>query len=244
MFPELFSIGPITVYTYGVLVALGFLAGTYYAAANSKDVMSKQQVYDFIFYVILVGLIGARLLYVLTNFSYYSDNPLEILQIWKGGLVYYGGFICVLLFAFFYCRNKKTNILKLADIFAPALALGHFFGRIGCFFSGCCYGKNTDYFLAVSGRHPTQLYEAFGNLLIFFLLNKILKSSHKKGYVFAWYMFLYSILRFFIEIFRGDDRGTFFLGMSPAQNISIIIFLITLVIFIKGYENGKNNNRK
>lgn len=238
MFPELFSIGPITVYTYGVLVALGFLAGTYYAAANSKDVMPKQQVYDFIFYVILTGIIGARLLYVLINFSYYASKPVEILQIWKGGLVYYGGFFCVLIYAYFYCRNKKIDIFKLIDVFSPALALGHFFGRIGCFFSGCCYGKSTDCVLAVSGRHPTQLYEAAGNLIIFFVLNKILKSEHKKGYVFVWYMFLYSILRFIIEFFRGDDRGTFFLGMSPAQNISLVIFLTAALLLLKKKVRG------
>ena len=233
MFPELFSLGPITIYTYGVLVALGFFAGTCYVASHSQNVLSKQQVYDFIFYLILAGLIGARLLYVLTNFSYYLNNPLEIVQIWKGGLVYYGGFFCVLIFAYFYCRNKKIDILKLVDIFSPALALGHIFGRIGCFFSGCCYGKVSSCALAISGRHPTQLYEACGNFIIFFILNRLLKKDHRKGYVFVWYMFLYSILRFSIEFFRGDDRGIFFFGLSPAQNISIVIFLIAVVLLIK-----------
>lgn len=239
MFPELFSLGPITVYTYGVLVALGFLAGTYYAAKHSSGIISKQQIYDFIFYLIIAGIVGARLFYILTNFSYYLSNPLEAIQVWKGGLVYYGGFIIVLVFAYFYCKKNKIDIFKLADIFAPALALGHFFGRIGCFFSGCCYGQKTDFVLAVSGRHPTQLYEACGNLMIFFILNRILKNNRKKGYVFVWYMFLYSILRFCVEFFRGDDRGTFFLGLSPAQNISIIIFVAALFFLIRG-KYGKD----
>ncbi len=239
MYPELFSIGFITVHTYGVFVALGFLAGTWYVAVHSQDVLSKQQVYDFVFYLIIAGLIGARLLYVLINFPYYSNNLLEILQIWKGGLVYYGGFFCVLIFAYFYCKNKKIDIFKLVDVFSPALALGHVFGRIGCFFSGCCYGKVSACALAIAGKHPTQLYEAFGNLIIFFILNKFLKSNHKKGYVFVWYMFLYSLLRFCVEFFRGDDRGVFFLSLSPAQNISIFVFVVATILLIKEFIKWK-----
>lgn len=232
MYPELFSIGKITIYTYGVLVALGFFMGMQYIVKYSKNIITKQQVYDFLFYVILIGIIGARLFYVMLDIPYYKSNPLEIFQVWKGGLVYYGGFVAVLIFAFFYCRYKKINIVKLIDVFAPALALGHAFGRIGCFFSGCCYGKSTDCFLAISHKHPTQLYESLGNIIIFFILHILLKKSHKDGYVFVLYMLLYSILRFCVEFFRGDDRGMFFLGLSPAQNISIVIFVVAIVILI------------
>ena len=232
MYPELFSIGKITIYTYGVLVALGFFIGMQYIAKYSKNIVTKQQVYDFLFYVILIGIIGARLFYVMLDIPYYKSNPLEIFQVWKGGLVYYGGFVAVLIFAFFYCRYKKINIIKLIDVFAPALALGHAFGRIGCFFSGCCYGKSTDCFLAISHKHPTQLYESLGNIIIFFILHNLLKKSHKDGYVFVLYMLLYSILRFYVEFFRGDDRGTFILGLSPAQNISIVIFFIAMIILL------------
>ncbi|MBR3627965.1 MAG: prolipoprotein diacylglyceryl transferase [Elusimicrobia bacterium] len=237
MYPELFSIGKFTIYTYGVLVALGFFIGMQYIVRYSKNIISKQQIYDFLFYVILVGIIGARIFYVFLDMSYYLSHPLEIIQVWKGGLVYYGGFAAVLIFAFFYCKYKKFNIVKLVDIFAPALALGHFFGRIGCFFSGCCYGKNTDCFLAIAHKHPTQLYEALGNLIIFFILNKFLQQKHKDGYVFVLYMLLYSILRFGVEFFRGDDRGIFFFGLSPAQNISIIIFMIAMTLIFNMYRN-------
>ena len=240
MYPELFSIGKFTIYTYGVLVALGFFVGMQYIVKYSKNIINKQQIYDFLFYVILIGIIGARIFYVLLNLPYYISNSLEILQVWKGGLVYYGGFIAVLIFAFLYCRYKKINIVKLMDVFAPALALGHTFGRIGCFFSGCCYGKNTDCFLAIAHKHPTQLYEACGNLMIFFILHNFLKKSHKDGYVFVSYMLLYSILRFSVEFFRGDDRGTFFLGLSPAQNISIIIFVIAIIILLFTKNGAKN----
>jgi phosphatidylglycerol:prolipoprotein diacylglycerol transferase len=237
MYPELFSIGNFTIYTYGVLVALGFFMGMQYIVKYSKNIITKQQVYDFLFYVILVGIIGARIFYVLLDIPYYLSHPLEIIQVWKGGLVYYGGFVAVLIFAFFYCKHKKFNIVKLVDVFAPALALGHFFGRIGCFFSGCCYGKNTDCFLAIAHKHPTQLYEALGNLIIFVILHKFLQQKHKDGYVFVLYMVLYSILRFGVEFFRGDDRGIFIFGLSPAQNISIIIFMIAMTLVFNQYKN-------
>ena len=237
MYPELFSIGKFTIYTYGVFVALGFFVGMQYIVKHSKNIINKQQVYDFLFYMILVGIIGARLFYVCLDLSYYLSHPLEIIQVWKGGLVYYGGFIAVLVLTFFYFKNKKINVLKLMDVFAPALALGHLFGRIGCFFSGCCYGKNTDCFLAISQKHPTQLYEALGNLIIFFILHNFLKKSHRDGYVFVLYMLLYSILRFGVEFFRGDDRGIFVFGLSPAQNISIIIFMIAMTFIFNMYRN-------
>ena len=232
MYPDLFSIGNITIYTYGVLVALGFFVGMQYIVKYSKNIISKQQVYDFLFYVILVGIIGARLFYVMLDLPYYKSNPLEIFQVWKGGLVYYGGFVAVLIFAFFYCKYKKINIVKLIDVFAPALALGHAFGRIGCFFSGCCYGKSSACFFAIAHKHPTQLYEAFGNLIIFFVLHSFLKKTHKDGYVFVLYMVMYSVLRFFVEFFRGDDRGFFIFALSPAQNISVVIFIVAVVLLI------------
>ncbi len=237
MYPELFSIGKFTVYTYGVLVALGFFVGMQYIVKYSKNIIGKQQVYDFLFYMILVGIVGARLFYVCLDIPYYLSKPLEIVQVWKGGLVYYGGFIAVLVFTFFYFRNKKVNVIKLMDVFAPALALGHLFGRIGCFFSGCCYGKNTDCFLAIAHKHPTQLYEALGNLIIFFILHTLLKKQHKDGYVFVLYMLLYSVLRFSVEFFRGDDRGIFIFSLSPAQNISIIIFMIAMTLIFNMYRN-------
>ena len=242
MYPELFSIGKFTIYTYGVLVAIGFFIGMQYIIKYSGNIINKQSLYDFLFYIILIGIIGARLFYVLLDLPSYLSHPLEIIQVWKGGLVYYGGFLATLIFAFFYCKHKNFNIVKLADVFAPALALGHFFGRIGCFFSGCCYGKNTECFLSIAHKHPTQLYEAFGNLIIFFVLHKFLRKKHKDGHVFLLYMLMYSELRFFVELFRGDDRGSFIFGLSPAQNISILIFIIAIVILLF-VKNGDNNEK-
>lgn len=242
MHPVLFTIGSFTVYSYGLLVAVGFFAGMKYMVSRSSDVpIKKQQLYDFLFYLILFGIAGARLLYVFTNLDFFVTHPFDIIKIWEGGLVFYGGFLAVLLFSFFYCKNKKIDIRKLADIASPALALGHTFGRIGCFFAGCCYGRECDFFLSVNHRHPTQLYESLGNLAIFFILHNINKKEHRKGAVFIFYLCMYSVLRFFVEFFRGDDRGLFIVGFSIAQIISFAIFTISFVwLFINyGAKNEK-----
>lgn len=242
MHPVLFTIGNFTIYSYGVLVAIGFFAGMQYMAKYSCLVpVQKQQLYDFLFYLILCAIAGARLFYVLTNLDFFLMHPVDIIKVWEGGLVFYGGFLAVVIFAYFYCRNKKIDLPKLADIAAPALALGHFFGRIGCFLSGCCYGRECDFALAVNDRHPTQLYESLGNLAIFFILHNIVKKEHKKGLVFACYMFMYSVLRFFVEFFRGDDRGAFTAGLSIAQIISLAMILICITWFFMNY--GAKNEK-
>ena len=240
MYPELFTIFGITIYSYGLLVAIGFFAGMTYITKYSDNIpVKKDQMYDFLFYLIVVSIIGARLLYVLVNIDSFIQHPLDVIKVWQGGLVFYGGFIAAVLYALIYCKYKKINIKRLADVFAPALALGHSFGRIGCLLSGCCYGKETHCLIAVNNRYPTQIFEAAGNLIIFFILHKLYKKSHKDGYVFLLYLIFYSVLRFSIEFFRGDDRGSFFLGLSPAQNISIIILLVAIILLI-GSKRGKN----
>lgn len=240
MYPELFTIFGITVYSYGLLVAIGFFAGMTYITKYSDNIsVKKDQMYDFLFYLIVVSIIGARLLYVLVNVDSFIQHPLDVIKVWQGGLVFYGGFIAAVLYALIYCKYKKINIKRLADVFAPALALGHSFGRIGCLLSGCCYGKETHCFISVNNRYPTQIFEAVGNLIIFFILHKLYKKSHKDGHVFLLYLIFYSVLRFSIEFFRGDDRGSFFLGLSPAQNISIVILLVAVVLLFKNKKLGK-----
>ena len=240
MYPELFTIFGITVYSYGLLVAIGFFAGMTYITKYSDNIpVKKDQMYDFLFYLIVVSIIGARLLYVLVNIDSFIQHPLDIIKVWQGGLVFYGGFIAAVLYALIYCKYKKINIKRLADVFAPALALGHSFGRIGCLLSGCCYGKETHCLISVNNRYSTQIFEAAGNLIIFFILHKLYKKSHKDGHIFLLYLIFYSVLRFSIEFFRGDDRGSFFLGLSPAQNISIVILFVAVVLLLKNKKLGK-----
>lgn len=238
MYPELFTVGGITIYTYGVCVALGFFIAIQYAIKYSVNTgATKNQLYDLFFYIILAGIIGARLLYVLIEFKYFISNPLEIFQLWKGGLVYYGGFIGAVVVAFIYLKFKKISMPKILDVFVPALALGHFFGRIGCFFSGCCYGRECDLAFAINNRYPTQLFEAFCNLIIFFVLHQFNKKEHKPGLTFLLYLIVYPGMRFIIEFFRGDDRGVFILGLSVGQVTSIGIIIVSILIIIFKYRN-------
>jgi phosphatidylglycerol:prolipoprotein diacylglycerol transferase len=142
-----------------------------------------------------------------------------------------------------YVRIKKISILKLGDFFVPSLALGHAIGRIGCFFAGCCYGKETDVAWSVVFRdknssavlnvhlHPTQLYEALGNFLIFFFLYFYSKKEHEKGFLVSFYFISYAVLRFIVEFFRGDlDRWRQCVGLSISQILSLILFIIGVSI--------------
>ena len=246
MHPILFSFGNITVYTYGFFVAAGFFAATLYVSKTAKsDIISQDNLYSLFLYTIAAAIVGARLLYVLTNPGEFAKAPLNIFKVWHGGLVYYGGFIVAALYVIWYAKRKKIPLARLSDVIAPALGLGHFFGRIGCFFAGCCYGKecslpwsvvfnNTDT-LALRGvhLHPVQIYEALGNLMIFVILHFYNKKEHAAGNAFALYLIIYAVLRFSLEFFRGDFRGATFAGLSIAQLVSIILLASGIIIIMR-----------
>jgi len=150
--------------------------------------------------ILLSSLVGARLLYVIQNFSLFSDHPLDMFKIWNGGLVFYGGFILALVAAMVYVKYKKFDLWPTADLLAPAIALGHAVGRLGCLFAGCCYGKTCDLPWAITFSdpeslaplgiplHPTQLYAVFSNLIIFGLLLAMDKKSAFAGRLFWLYI--------------------------------------------------------
>jgi phosphatidylglycerol:prolipoprotein diacylglycerol transferase len=257
MYPILFSFCGIEIRGYGFFAAVAFVSAVVYVSQRIKksneQIMTVDQFYSFFAFLILFAIVGARVLYILTDIKYYISHPLKIFYIWEGGIVYYGGFIAGTIFTIFYAKFRKINILKFADILAPAIALGHFFGRIGCFFAGCCYGKSSNLpcavvfsnpnTIAIRGvpLHPAQLYEAFANIALFFYLNWLLKKENKDGKVFAVYLIVYSVIRFAVEFFRGDDRGIYFLGVSIGQIISIVVFSAGLFIFTRVESARKNN---
>jgi phosphatidylglycerol:prolipoprotein diacylglycerol transferase len=245
MHPILFSFGGFTIYTYGFFVALGFFTATLYVTKTVKsDIISQDNLYSLFLYTILAAIAGARLLYVLTNPGEFIKAPLDIFKVWQGGLVYYGGFITAVLYVVWHAKRKKAPLARLSDAIAPALGLGHFFGRIGCFFAGCCYGKacelpwavtfNNSDTLAQQGvhLHPTQIYEALGNLAIFAILHFYNKKGHAAGKTFALYLITYALLRFTVEFFRGDYRGATFAGLSIAQTVSVLLFITGSVIMM------------
>ncbi|MDR2191907.1 MAG: prolipoprotein diacylglyceryl transferase [Endomicrobium sp.] len=259
MRPILFQFFSIKLYSYGLLAALAFLAAFFYISRNVKKskpaLIEQDALQNLFFYCAIAAIVGARAFYVLTNLDAFLFAPLDVFKIWEGGLVYYGGLVCAVAFAVFYLKKYKIPALKFSDIIAPALALGHSIGRLGCLFAGCCYGKPSNVFwgitftnsdtLAIKGvsLHPTQLYEAFFNFLIFAVLHLYNKKTHKNGKTAGFYLILYSCMRFIIEFFRGDERGRFFLGLSPSQNISIILFAagLSFLFFIRRQKNDAAN---
>ena len=247
MFPNLFSIGPLTIHTYGVFVALGFLSGILISIKIGKSMeIDSQQVMDMGFLIILSGLIGSHLAYVLMNLSYYKSNLIDILKIWDGGLVFSGGLIAVAITMVLYAKRKKISVLRIGDLWSPAAAIGQAIGRIGCFMAGCCFGKPTDMIWGITFRnteslaplniplHPTQLYSSFCGFIIFIILLTLSAKKKFEGQVFIWFLILHSTARLLIERYRGDNRG-FIPGVdwTVTQLISILIlFSAVILLFI------------
>lgn len=254
MQPVLFKIGSITLYTYGLFVGLGFLAAVTFAGrrAAARGII-RDEMTDLFFVILLSSLIGARLLYVLLNFQDFAAHPLSIFKIWTGGLVFYGGFIAALISALIYIKTKALPLAKTADILAPAIALGHAVGRIGCFFAGCCYGRQCHLPWAVTFEdpaslaplhtpmHPTQIYSVFTNLLLFIILILADKREKTDGLTFWLYIFLYGIFRFFVEMFRGDPRGDFVLNfLSVSQGIGLCMAVAGLCMMTYLCRSNRN----
>lgn len=253
MFPTVIKLGPFAVRSYGLMVAIGLFAALQYLLVKSRQKgLSENKITDMVLYTIVAGLIGARIAYVLTNFRFYFNNPSDIFKIWEGGLVFYGGFLAGLLaLAVFVRMNPKLDFWELGDILAPAVSLGHAFGRVGCLLAGCCYGKPSELPWAVKFTnpeslaplgvclHPTQIYESLGAVAIFAALDRFNTKPHKKGQTVFAYLFLYGLLRFLVEFLRGDDRGAQLLSLSQGQMISLIIIAASAWLFFK--KNETNN---
>src|SRR5712664_2115194 len=249
MYPRLFELGPITLYTYGVLLAAAYLVGLKLAMSRAKARgLDANRVLDLGIYIIISALIGAKLLLLVTDFRAFTSNPRELLTLARSGGVFYGGLILAVVVALVYIRRVGLPLWMTCDVFAPGIALGHVVGRFGCLFAGCCYGKPTmkpwgitftDPFAAANvgtplgvPLHPTQLYEAGAELLILvFLLTTERKGRPFPGRTFWLYMLLYSISRFIIEFFRGDERGTVFM-FSTSQFISLLLAPLAIVMLV------------
>ncbi len=241
MFPILFHLGPLTIRTYGAMVALAFLASLQAGrmAARARRI-GEAFFLDLVAILIMTGLLGARLFYILVNLSYFRDHPWESFKVWEGGLVFYGGFLLAAFVGIVFTWYRGYAVEEVADCLAPALALGQGIGRWGCFFAGCCYGKPTSLPWGIRFKdpaslaplgvqlHPVQIYESIGNLLIAALLWLMLRRQKEThGELFWLYVFLYGILRFAIETLRGDDRGPIHGGLAPSQIIALIAILIS-----------------
>jgi phosphatidylglycerol:prolipoprotein diacylglycerol transferase len=246
VYPELLKLGPITVYTYGVLLAAAYLLGLKLAMTRAKSRgLDPNRALDLGIAIIVAALVGAKLLLILVDFDKFRQNPGEILSIVRAGGVFYGGLIAAVAVAFWYMWRHRMPLWTTCDVFAPGIALGHAVGRLGCLMAGCCYGRETHVPWAITFTnpeaaanvgtplgvplHPTQLYESAAEALILVLLLWTEKKGRPfEGRTFWSYLVLYGISRFVIEFFRGDERGVVFGTISTSQFISLIIVPVAI----------------
>lgn len=228
MHPVLLKLGPLNVYSYGVMVALGFALATAFVYMRAPAFgIDKNNVVDLMILMLVSGIAGARLFYILQNLAYYRVNPSEMLNLSKGGLVWYGAFAMGLGVSAIYMKIKKMDFWTSLDLAAPYIALAQAVGRIGCFMNGCCYGVT----MADGTLHPTQLYSAAALICIFAALRIWQDHRHFKGEIFLGYCILYSLKRFLMEFLRGDNPRIFF-GMTISQAISCGVLASSLGILI------------
>ncbi len=256
MKPILFTLFGIPFYSYGIMTAVGFTIGLLYALYEARrNKIKSELILDISFWFIIASIVGARILFIIVEWDYYRSRFLDIFKIWEGGLVFFGGIILATITGIIYLKVKRQPVLLVADIFAPALPLGETFGRIGCFLAGCCYGKPTDIPWGIVlpnlvGKpwvisssiglhlHPTQLYSSGSAFLIFIITQFLKKRKPYDGYLMFVTFLLYSIERFIIEFFRGDERGWVIKDyLSTSQFISLIVIGIC-VIFLWYFGKG------
>jgi phosphatidylglycerol:prolipoprotein diacylglycerol transferase len=254
MYPELFHIGSFPVNTYGVLLALAFMAALFVASRlGGRDGLPRERVFDLGLWMLLGGLIGSKLLLMVAEPEYGQDwrNLLSIDFLRSGG-VWYGGFLGGLLTGVVLIRRYRLPFWKVTDALAPGVALGQAIGREGCFAAGCCWGRPTDVpwgveFGELAHRitgvptgvhlHPTQLYESFAALLLFLFLYWLHRRKRFDGQVIGAYAVLYGLTRFAIEFFRDDPRGdilglTTLTHLSTSQLISLVVIAGGLVFLL------------
>jgi phosphatidylglycerol---prolipoprotein diacylglyceryl transferase len=255
MHPILIRFGPFTIHTYGFLIAIGFLIGLWLAVKQAqKENIPVNKILDLSFYLLLAAIVGSRLFFILINAEHYINHPIDVFKIWEGGLVFYGGVLLAVPVAVWYIKRYGLDIWSTADIFAPSIAIGHVFGRLGCLSAGCCFGKTAEALpwgiiftdpecLAPTNvlLHPTQLYESAGELLIFLILIMLRTYKSFNGLLFMSYLILYAVLRFIVEFFRGDVGRGFVMGnLSVSQGISILICFTG----VAGFFVLRQKNRK
>jgi len=267
MHPDLFQIGPLTVRAYGTMIVLGFFLGISLVRLRSKKYMMKwDDCLDLSFYLLLAGIVGGKLFYWLilpANFNSEMEllfsNPMRFLQNLGSGFEFFGSLFVGILTFILFVRRRRMPLLKTLDLFAPAMPLVHAGGRIGCFLAGCCFGKECNHWWAVTFNdpntlappgiplHPTQLYESICLLILVGILLVIEKWVSKiEGRMISLYVIGYTVIRFIVEYFRADARGSAMGGtLSMTQVLAIFAAVIAVTVYIfltlKKYRETRNS---
>jgi phosphatidylglycerol:prolipoprotein diacylglycerol transferase len=254
LYPELISFGPVTIHTYGAFLALGAGLGlwllTRLAPANGLD---PDRAMTLAVCVLVAGVIGSRAVFVILEWESFANAPGRLIRFWEGGLVFYGGVAAGVPTALFLIKRWKLPALPLLDCLAPALALGQFFGRLGCFSAGCCYGLpwegwcavtfNSPLTLAARGipLHPSQIYHAAELLFVLAVLLLLWRRRVFHGQIFFTYGLLHGVFRVIIEQFRGDYRGEPLIAwVTPTAAFALAFALVSAVALVYLYKKHKS----
>ncbi len=250
VFP-MFRLGPLHINMYGIMFALGFLAAIFLAVREAKKRnINKEIIYDLAFYLLIGGIVGARLFYII--FFWSDGTPLSLISaiaVWNGGLSWFGGFIGALVIGYVYLKKNKLNFWVYVDIFTVPLVIGHIFGRLGDYFIGGHPGKITNLpwaiYLQNALRHPVVLYELIGLGIIVVILLKLKKFKLFNGFLFLSYTMLYSIQRMILDFFRIESTDPKYIGLTPSQYIVIVLFIIAAYFLkFKYVKSSKKSQHK
>lgn len=251
----LFELFGIQVKSYGLMIAIGIMVALLMLLKlSNKFGYDEDDIWGLFFQSVIVGLLGGKLLWIITEIDYIIDNPKILLDVGTGFVVY-GALIAGMLSIYLYCRKKKWNFLNILDITVPGVAIAQGFGRVGCFLAGCCYGAPTHSHYGVVfptnslapsdvRLYPTQVYSSIFDFILGFILLWYLKKKNKDGKVAGLYLILYSVGRFIIEFLRNDPRGSVGV-LSTSQFIAIFTFIFGIMIFnIHSFRKNKGIDKK
>lgn len=266
MYPELFKLGPISVRSYGFMLAVSFFLGVYYVSRVARrEKLDFGQLLTIAYILVFAGIIGARLSYVLFHLEEFSRNwtasfnPFHSTHFGIAGLNLYGGILAAIICTYIYLKARRMPVLKTLDVFAPTVGLGLLVTRLGCFLNGCCFGTPTDLPWGISfpensipyhvfgsaHLHPAQIYSSLYGLILFLFLHWRLKNRQFGGQVLALLLMIEAVFRYAIEYVRyyEDEMHVPFLGMNPTYNhlISILLFLLGLGIYTVQYRKHRTS---
>ncbi|WHH60160.1 prolipoprotein diacylglyceryl transferase [Petroclostridium sp. X23] len=242
----LFYVFGFPVHFFGLMIAVGMLAGIYVAYIEAKRKgLNVDKLFDIVLYSVIAGIVGARVFYIVFyNFGYYIKNPIEVIKINEGGLSIHGGLLAAFIVSFLYIKKHKLNFFRYADAIAPAVILGQGIGRVGCDVFGKVMTTPLSWGIEYQGQllHPAQMYEFVLDYLVFFILWRMRKSVKYDGQIFLWYVILFSINRGIVELFRINPSVIGWFSISHLLSLLFIIGTLVVMHFLKKNASVSTSN--